>query len=168
MIFNKPIWYPNVIVINSYKNNERMLEKISDFFFCIKTEQQLICVVLDHNITAPVATQILLQTSDYTIYKETRITNESFTSQLLNIGATHVYYIVPKPDAYRAAFVNLMDILGNNYPVICFTDAMVSEIDAAATIELNEPIVKKYPNRFTIENLMKKSINFFEKKFIIR
>lgn len=167
MIYNKPIWSPNVILVDLanlsgdlYANAERLIDKLKD-------NEQIISVIIDHNYSSVIKSQIVLANNDYSIYKEDDKTGNSFSSKLIQFGIKHSYYVVPNEMSYRAAYVNILDILGYDYPIICFSSNLSNDIDASAivtnSLDLKDPI-----KRLTLDDFISKEVFFEKKSFIIR
>ncbi|MBI9066609.1 MAG: hypothetical protein JEZ09_04910 [Salinivirgaceae bacterium] len=167
MMYNKPIWSPNVILMNVTDNIEEVTLETIALIKKLDPSILLIGLYINHKYKEIKESQIILSNPDYSIYKEVLKNEQTIPSRLLSAGARHVYYIVPKTANYRQAFVNLIDILGYNFPIICIAAGLANDIDSPAIVDFENSIKEKIVNRITISELKKKEITFEGRKFKI-
>lgn len=134
MIFNKPIWAPNMILVDAPKAGVNGLDIALDVLKAIPNRKNVIGIFASNRIVDIEREKIIIEQYDYSIYRESDKEKPWLRSKFLKGGAKIVYYIVSPEKEYRAAIVNVYDLINTEYPVICVSEFLSHEIMPAAMI----------------------------------
>lgn len=138
MIQPRPIWCPNIILLDSGDQLAFPVGEAKKIIKKIAKDTKLITVYINHEFSDLDESQIVVKSLDYAIYKETSKTNKNATSEFLRAGSNYVYYIKTDIDSYRAAFIHVFDLLLLDYPIICISNNLSNQLQSAAVIVPNK------------------------------
>jgi len=173
MLKPRPLYCPNVVLLVSGKESIFPIEEAKSIIEKLSNDTKLIVVYITHAIEDLNDLQIVIKSIDYSIFQEKRSNNARITSEFLNSGAKHVYYIKTDINMYRNAFVHFYDILSSDYPIICISNFLATQLQAAAIIipdsldekeklDLQELILQ--PNKiFSTSEILMQEHDFFAK-----
>lgn len=167
MIFDKPIWSPNVMVFNFEEDFSDVLSQSVILINKLAKSIPIIAVYIDRNYSDIIESQIILSNPDYAIYKEVNRHNNTTTSKLLDAGAKYTYYVVPSAVDYKAAYVNLIDILGSDYPIVCIAKNIDAYVDSAALISNGNVYCRQLDHELSFNSFLKQKFSFNNRAFVI-
>jgi hypothetical protein len=134
MIFNKPIWAPNMILVDAPTSGLAKLDIALDVLGSLTMKDQVIGIFASDRIKNIEKEKIIIEQYDYSIYKKSNKNKSWLRSKFLNGRAKIVYYVISPEKEYRAAIVNVYDLISTEYPVICISEFLNKEINPAAMV----------------------------------
>lgn len=140
MLKSRPIYCPNVILLDADSHPEFNKSEAVEIINKISKKSKLITVYIDHDIKGIEENQIVVKNYDYCIYKEIRVESDCIASKYLAAGSSYVYYINTDVENYRAAFSHIFDILSEDYPFICISKYLAKQLQSAATVVSNNAL----------------------------
>ncbi len=169
MLFQKPIWAPNVILVDLPINQ---LEKvIPGILKHLELTNMLIGVNAVSDSDEFDLGKMIIHQEDYEIYRERLLKDENISSHLLKAGVKVAYYIEANKDSYRAAFAHMYDLIGDEYPIICISNSLSNDIESAITI-IDSSKKENYQTNsktlfISLSELFNRKVRYIENRFVV-
>ncbi len=157
MFFNKPLYTPNIILVESPVSGDKRLDIVFEIIDHLNLGKQLVVLCASDNIFQKNKNQIIIEQYDYTIYRERDTTAKTLASQILKKNPGIVYCISADSDGFKAAISNVCDLIGTNYPILCVSQNLSSSINPACIIvpELSDKqMMIENNNSFNANNIL--------------
>lgn len=167
MMFQKPIWAPNVILVNLPE--EKLEDSLLAILKHIGLEGKMIGINAVNDDEDLDFRKMIIHQEDYEIYRERYSNSKTVSAYLLKAGVKIAYCIEANEDSYRAAFAHMYDLIGNDYPIVCVSSSLGQHIESAITIVDRECSNSENSKTIflTLDNMLKNDIKYQENHFII-
>jgi len=168
MLKPRPIWCPNVLLLDSGNAQFFPIDEAKEIVKKLTKDTKLITVYISHNFPEIDESQIVVKSFDYAIYREKRCEGNSLATQILNAGSSYVYYIQTFEDSYRAAFIHIFDILGMELPIICISNSLANQLQCAAIVFPNNRSKGSFLTKKTFipDNLLMSTYHMLKTKVV--
>lgn len=169
MIFNRPIWAPNVIMVDL--PDDKLKKKLPEIMRHIGLDNQLVGINAMSDELELESRKITIHQEDYEIYRELLSDSHNPSTILLKSKAKIVYYVDADVESCKAAFAHMYDLIEDDYPIICLSHILPNHVNSAVVICDN---VSKYTDKksdtvaiISIDEFTSYNIYYNEKKFKI-
>lgn len=175
MFPEKIIWCPNVILLNEQTESPFAHDSLVQIVNALLKDIPFVFVAIGDFSETLKASQIVIEQNGYSIYKEDNSNLLKLTSKIMGTGIQHTYYIQAQPETIKPAFVHFLDILGNDFPIICFAPGLSNKLQPALKISYHNTqeieltffsTIQKIniEKTFTIQQLVNLDIQFISRK----
>lgn len=169
MVFNRPIWAPNVILVDFPNDQlEMVLPKIISH---INLPNQVVGINAISDDLELESRKITIHQEDYEIYRELESETINPSTIMLNNKAKIVYYVDANTDSYKAAFSHIYDLIEDEYPILCLCNILPQYVHSALTIcsDFNKYSASKLDKNIfcSVEQFLTMSIAYSDKQFQI-
>jgi len=131
-MFHRPVYAPNVILVDL---PEQQLQKaIPQLMKHIAMNNQIIGVNALSDDYSLASRKIIIHNEEYEVYRELPSDTDNPSRYLLDSGAKVAYYIDASSDTFKAAFVHVYDLIGDEYPIICVSNELTNHLNSSFTI----------------------------------
>lgn len=167
MIFNRPIWAPNVIMVDL--PDDGLNDAIPRLMEHIDLPNQIIGVNAISDELEIKERKIIIHHEDYEIYRELPSSNPNPSVSMLKGKAKIVYYVDADKESIKAAFSHMYDLIEDDYPILCLSNDLPKQMQSAITI-CND--ISKFSSLkdnhsifMTIDQFIESSIVYENKRF---
>lgn len=165
----RPIFAPNVILVDLIF--EDLNQWIPTIIGRINEKNNFVAVNAMFELNNEVYKNIIIHQEDYEIYRHSLADNNEVSKIIINSGVKVVYFLEADAESYRAAFVHLFDLIGHDFPIICFSNTLSRDIKPGLLIvnDINYKENHSYgSNCMLISDFATKIISAQTKGFIIK
>jgi hypothetical protein len=148
MFKHRPLFCPNVILLDSGKELLFPIEEAKRIVKKLVNKTKLVTVYIHHDLEDSEESQIIVRNTDYIIYRETENNKNRFTSQLFDLGGEYVYYIKTHINSYRRAFVHFYDLQSTDDTIVCISNFLANQLQAS-TVVVSDNLLEEEKNYFS-------------------
>lgn len=169
MIFHRPIYAPNVILVDLPES--KLQQAIPKIMKHLSIREQVIGVNAlsdDYNLSSR---KIIIHNEDYEVYREYPSQFNNPSRYLLDSGAKVAYFIDASSDSFKAAFVHVYDLINDDYPIVCISNELTNHINSAITIidtekptRNSDKITAQFMN---LDDFLNSDVRYDVNKFIV-
>lgn len=169
MIFNRPIWGPNVIMVNL--PNDEINEFLPQIMNHIGLHHQIIGINAISDELEISERKIIIHQEDYEIYRELPSETKNPSTLMLDNKAKIVYYVDADVISCKAAFSHIYDLIEDEYPIICLSTDLIDHVQPAISIVSNfSDYISNNPgckHCVSLKQFLSKAIDYSNKQFHI-
>lgn len=171
MIFDRPIYVPNVILIDLPENLlKNALQKIMDHLLLPGQIVGVNAMADDYYLSSR---KIIIHQEDYEIYREYYSSTVTPSKYLLDAGTKVTYFIDASAETFKAAFVHMYDLIGDEYPIVCISDQLTNHLNSSITIVQDKKAMPEVSKRIKstfmeLDDFLNVKIEYKNNQFIIK
>ncbi len=130
----RPVWCPNVMLLNPTAEAGFADSEVAKILQCFQSKDPLVFVRIDSMLQPSENARIIIEYDDYTIYRINKSTHKATKENPATNSHIFSYFVHAKPEALKAAVVHFIDILGFDYPIVCFAQGLLEFLSPALII----------------------------------
>jgi len=165
----RPVFTPNVILVDLPP--EELLQWMPDIISRINEKEQFVAVNAMFELNSEVYKNIIIHQEDYEIYRHTSTDKNRISKAIINNGIKVVYFLEADVESYRAAFVHLFDLIGHDFPIICFSNTLKNDLKPGLLVVKDIQTKKQHShgsNCMSLSDFFATTISVHAQSFIIK
>lgn len=169
MIFNRPIWAPNVILVDL--SSSELAEGLDKLVRHIGLKNQLVGINALSDELEIASRKIIIHQEDYEIFRELPSESINPSTIMLQEEVKIAYYVDASEESYKAAFSHIYDLIGDEYPILCLCNDLTKKLEASVILCSNPDAYShlnlKNTKFLTLSQFLNSSVKYLDKAFVI-